>query len=133
MKTFTKIGSFLVASALAVSLAPGLSRAGDAGVKRGGFEYKGPSVSLFATPRTTAKPAITCEMCKPEFVPTMTQDTKLKTKTVLVEQHPCKGCATIIRSVGAQKATGKDISQHSCAGRLVAAVEACCTGMPVGK
>jgi hypothetical protein len=133
MKTFTKIGSLFVAGALVVSLTPDLSRAGDAGVKRGGLEYKGPEVSLFATSKTEVKPAITCAMCKPEFVAAVTQDTKLKTKTVVLEQHACKACATTFRRVGAQKATGKDVAQHSCAGRLVAAVEACCTGMPGRK
>jgi hypothetical protein len=133
MKTFTKAGSLLVAIALAVSLAPGLSRAGDAAGKRGGLEYKGPAVSLFATPKTEVKPAITCAMCKSEFVSAVTPDAKLKTKTILVERHACKGCVTTIKRVGAQKATGKDLAQHSCAGRLVASVEACCTGMPSGK
>jgi hypothetical protein len=129
MKAFTKISSVFIVAAITAAFTAGLSNANDVGMKRGGLEYKGPQVSLFAKPDVSPVPAMKCASCKPEFVAVATQDTKLKTRSVVLEQHACKACSTTIARVGAQKATGKDVSQHSCGGRVIAAVETCCAGM----
>jgi hypothetical protein len=125
MNFVSKVGGILI---VAASLAASAVMAGEVVIKKGGLVYKGPAKSLFATPQKTA-PIVTCVMCKPEFKPTLTQDSKLRTKTVMVEAHACKGCMTTIKSVGYQKAARKDIVEHRCAGR-VASVATCCSSMP---
>jgi hypothetical protein len=125
MNFVSKVGGILI---VAAALAATAALAGEVVTKRGGQVYKGPAKSLFVTPQRTA-PAMNCMMCKPEFKPTLTPDTKLKAKTVLVEEHACKSCVNTITSVGYQKATRKEIAVHSCAGR-VASVSTCCSAMP---
>jgi hypothetical protein len=125
MNFVSKVGGILI---VAAGLVASATWAGEVVYNRGGVEYKRPAKSLFATPQKTA-PSKTCLMCKPEFKPTLTQDTKLKTKTVLVEKHACKSCVNTITSVGYQKAARKEIAVHSCAGR-VASMTTCCSAMP---
>jgi hypothetical protein len=131
MKTsfLSKISSLVILAAAVGALAPSATiYGGDVGVKGGGLEYKGPSKPLFVSKKATA-PAVACVARKPEFVPTVTQDTKQKTKILMVEQHACKSCSTTITSVGAQKATRKDVVKHNCAGRTVA-MNTCCASVP---
>jgi len=122
MKSFSKISSLIIAAALLAAVS---SRAGDVVIKP--LRYQPPTKSQFVE-KVAVKPAITCAACKEEFVPTLTQDSKLKAKTVLVASHACNQCSTSVVRTGAQKATGKDVTQHKC-GTLVAAVETCCGGM----
>jgi hypothetical protein len=127
MKTnlITKISAVIIVAAAAVAFVPSAT-SGEVVVKRGGQKYETPGTSLFAAPRTIAAPNACVSSCKREFVPTQTQDTKLKTKTLLVEKHACNSCSTTIKSVGAQKATGKNVATHSCAGKLVTLNTGCC-------
>jgi hypothetical protein len=116
------ISSILTVAAITV-LTPSL-KAGEVDIKRGAMDLRRPTVSLFTEKLAPATPMV-CPACKPAFVPAVTQDAKLKTKTVLVESHACKACKTTIVRAGAQKATGRDVTQHTCGG-LMAAVESCC-------
>jgi hypothetical protein len=119
----SKISSVLIVAAVA-ALTPSLM-AGDVQIKRGALDIRRPAASLFSEKASPAK-VHTCPACKNEVVPVVTQDSKLKTKTVLVESHACKTCSTKIVRTGAQKATGKDVSQHTCGG-LLAAADTCCS------
>ena len=119
MKTFSKISSVIIVSTIAAAFS---ATAGDS-IKP--LRYQSPSQSVF-TEKVTPTVAMTCPACKPEIVSAVTQDAKLRTKTVLVENHACKACKTTIVRTGAQKATGKDVSQHTCGG-LLAAAETCCS------
>lgn len=119
MKTFSKISSVIIVAAMATAFN---ATAGDS-IKP--LRYQSPSASLFPEKATTTV-AMTCPACKPELVSAVTQDAKLRTKTVLVENHACKACKTTIVRTGAQKATGKDVSQHTC-GSMLAAAETCCS------
>jgi hypothetical protein len=118
MKTFSKISSVIIVAAMAAAFS---STAGDITVKP--LRYQSPSQSVF-TEKVTPTVAMNCPACKSELVSAVTQDAKLRTKTVLVESHACKACSTTIVRTGAQKATGKDVSQHTCGG-LLAAAETC--------
>lgn len=89
--------------------------------------YSPPAKALFETP-APAKTAPGCALCKNELVSTTTQDTKLRTKTALIENHGCASCKTAMKTVGT-KAFPKEVAEHSCAGR-VAAVGTCCANMP---
>ena len=124
MKSFSKISSLLIAAAMTAVFSP-IVRADEVVIKP--LRYQPPKASLF-TEKVAATPAVTCAACKNEFVPTVTQDSKLKTKTVLAASHACNECKTTIVRTGAQKATGKDVARHSC-GALLAAAETCCGGM----
>ena len=119
---FSIISSALIVAATAV-FAPSL-RSGEVVIKHSPRELQATSAPLFAE-RVAPVAGKSCPACKTEAVATVTQDTKLKNKTILVESHACKACKTTIVRTGAQKATGKDVSQHTCGG-LVAAVESCC-------
>jgi hypothetical protein len=124
MKNFSKITSVTIlaaAAALFISTATG----DEIVIKP--LRYQAPTKSLF-TEKVAATPAVTCTACRNEFAPTVTQDSKLKTKTVLAASHACNECKTTIVRTGAQKATGKDVARHSC-GALLAAAETCCGGM----
>ena len=121
MKSFSKISSLIIAASLLAAVS---SRAGDIVIKP--LRYQPPTQSQFVE-KVAANPAVTCPACKEEFATTVTQDSKLKTKTILAASHACKECTTSIVRTGAQKATGKDVTQHKC-GVLVAAVETCCGG-----
>lgn len=124
MKRFSKFSSVLIVAAVAAGFAS-VSRGDEVTVKP--LRYQPPAKSQFVTKATVASPVI-CPGCKDELVPTVTQDTKLKTKTMLVAKHRCEQCTTTIERTGAQKATGKDVRKHTC-GILVAATENCCAGM----
>ena len=124
MKSFSKISSVIIAAAVAAAFTS-ISRADEIVVKP--LRYQPPTQSQFVE-KVAVAPAVKCAACKEEFVPTVTQDTKLKTKTVLVAKHGCKECKTTIVRTGAQKATGKDARQHTC-GALLAAADICCGGM----
>jgi len=117
------ISSVLIVAAMSV-LTPSL-KSGEVVIKHSPRELQAPSTPLFVE-KAAAVVGMTCPACKAEFVPTVTQDSKLKTKTVLVESHACKACRTAIVRIGAQKATGRDVSQHTCGGMLAAA-ETCCS------
>jgi purine nucleoside phosphorylase len=119
----SKISSVLIIAAIA-ALTPSL-KAGEVIVKRGALDIRRPAASLFSEKATPAK-VHTCPACKAELTPAVTQDAKLKTKTVLVESHACKVCSTTIVRTGAQKATGKDVTKHICGG-LLAAADTCCS------
>ena len=123
MKSFSKISSVIVLAA-AAAVFTSTASGDDIVVKP--LRYQAPAKSQF-TEKVAVAPAVTCPACKTEFAPTVTQDTKLKTKTVLAASHACKECKTTIVRTGAQKATGKDVSRHSC-GALLAAAETCCAG-----
>jgi hypothetical protein len=97
---------------------------GEVVIKKG--HYSPPAKSLFETP--AAVPIKIASCCKEEFAPTTTQDSKLKTKTVLVAKHGCNSCSTKIVTVGAQKAGLRTVVEHSCAGKPVS-VAICCDGM----
>jgi hypothetical protein len=124
MKSFSKISSSIIVAAMATMFNPTAS-ADEVVIKP--LRVQPPAKSLFAEKIVVAPKAV-CPMCKEELVATQTQDSKLKTKTVLAATHACKECKTTIVRTGAQKATGKDVAQHKC-GALIAAVEACCGGM----
>ena len=120
MKSLSKISSLIVAAAF-------LSTAMAADIVIKPLRHQPPSKSQFAE-SVTVKSTVTCPACKEEFVPAVTQDTKLKTKTVMVAKHNCAECRTTIVNTGAQKATGRTAARHTC-GALLAAVETCCAGM----
>src|SRR4051812_29333174 len=126
----SKVGSVLiVAGALFASAPSPAVSAGEGVIKRGALDLKRPTSSLFVEAPKKAEVAISCAACKPEFVSVTTQDTKLKTKVAFIERHECKSCVTSIKSVGAQKATRRDVTEHSCAGK-VASAGSCCSTMP---
>jgi hypothetical protein len=128
-KNFVKVSAILTVVA---AVAASATWAGEVVIKRGALDLvKRPAKSQFATPAKTA-PAMACVGCKPQFVPTRTQDAKLTTKTIFVEQHACKSCETTIKSVGYQKAARKDIAVHTCAGRLASATT-CCSATPANN
>jgi hypothetical protein len=124
MKKFFKFGSVIIGVAAGLVLLSG-SRADDIVVKP--QRYQSPAKSQFVEKAVSAQ-TVSCSACKNELVPTATQDTKLKTKTVLVAIHGCAECKTTVVRTGAHKATGKDVKQHTC-GALMATVENCCGGM----
>ena len=124
MKSFSKISSLIIVTVSAAVFSP-TTRADDIVIKP--LRYQWPAKSLFVE-KVATTPKATCAACKVELTPTVTQDSKLKTKTILVASHACKECSTTVVRIGAQKATGKDVTQHKC-GALVAAVETCCGGM----
>jgi hypothetical protein len=99
---------------------------GEVVVKRGGQTYQSPSKPLFVAPKTIAAPNACIASCKRELVAVKTGDAKLATRTVFVEKHPCGNCSTTIKTVGAQKATGKDVATHTCGGRLMTLNTRCC-------
>jgi hypothetical protein len=124
MKNFSKMSSVAMVAAIAAAFSISVSGADEVVIKP--LRYQSPK-SVFTetvTPPSTMK----CPACTESFKPVVTQDSKLTTKTVLVAEHGCKECKTTIARVGAQKATGKDVRQHTC-GALLAAVENCCGGM----
>ena len=120
MKNFSKISSLIIGAAF-------MSTAMAADIVIKPLRHQPPAKSQFVE-KVAVKPAVTCAACKEEFVPVVTQDTKLKTKTVMLAKHGCAECKTLLVSTGAQKATGKMTARHTC-GALVAAVETCCAGM----
>jgi hypothetical protein len=125
----SKVGSVLIVMGALFASAPSPSvSGGEVVIKRGALDLKRPESSLFKAPEQ-ATAAMTCAACKPEFVPVTTQDSKLKTKVVLAERHACRSCVTVIKSVGSQKATRHDVTEHSCGGK-VASVGSCCSTMP---
>jgi len=123
MKTISKITSVVILAAVAAAVTS-ISRGDDIVVKP--LRHQPPPQSLFV--EKAAAPRLACVGCKSDFAPTVTQDTKLKTKTVLVAKHGCNDCKTTVVRTGAQKATGKDVRQHTC-GAMLAAAETCCAGM----
>jgi len=125
MKNFTKISSVLIVAAVAAVFSPA-SRADDITVKP--LRYQPFQSPPLFTAKEVATPNVTCAACAETFKPVTTQDSKLKTKTILVASHACKECTTTILRTGAQKATGKNVTQHKC-GALVASVENCRDGM----
>jgi hypothetical protein len=132
MKTsfVSKISAVIIFAAAAGAFAPSASTfGGEVIIKRGGSDIKHPAKVVAVTPKAEATPSACTRACKPEFVATKTSDSKLATKTLFVEQHACKSCTTSITRVGAQKATGKDLAQHSCAGRLIS-MNTCCSSTP---
>lgn len=125
----SKVGSVLIVVGALFASAPSPAvSAGEVVIKRGALDLKRPTSSLFEAPKK-APEAMNCAACKPEFVPVTTQDTKLKTKVVLMERHGCKSCSKSIKSIGAQKATRVDVAVHTCEGK-VASVGSCCSTMP---
>src|SRR5689334_11970675 len=72
----SKVSAILIVAAIVAASA---TWAGEVVIKRGALDLKRPAKSQFATPKSA--PAMACVSCKPEFVPTQTQDTKLKTRT----------------------------------------------------
>lgn len=124
MKSFTRISSVLIVAAVAAAFTSS-SVADDVAIKP--LRYQPPVNSSF-TPKVTVAPKVTCAACTDSYKPVVTQDTKLKTKTVVVAIHGCKDCKTSMVRTGAQKATGKDVALHTC-GTLMAAAENCCAGM----
>lgn len=118
----SKISLVLIVAAVA-AFAPSL-KSGEVIIKRGARDLQSPSTPLFVEKATPVK-AMVCPACKAEFASTVTQDSKLRTKTVLVENHACNSCKTAIVRTGAQKATVKDVSQHTCGG-MMATAETCC-------
>ena len=124
MKRFSKISSVIVVAAMAAAFTS-ISTADDITAKP--LRYQPPTKSQFVE-KVAVAPAVTCAACKSEFAPTVTQDSKLKTKTILVAKHGCNECKTTVARTGAQKATGKDVRSHKC-GALLAAAETCCGGM----
>jgi hypothetical protein len=124
MKSFSKISSLIIVAAMATVFT---STAGADEIVIKPLRVQPPAKSLFAE-KVVVAPKVACAACKEQLVATETQDSKLKTKTILVATHACKQCETTIVRTGAQKATGKDVAQHKC-GTLIAAVENCCGGM----
>ena len=100
MKSFSKISSVIIVAAMAAAFTP-TSSADEIVIKP--LRTQPAKKSLFVE-KVAVKPMVTCAACKDEFVPTVTQDTKLKTKTILVA------------------------TRHTC-GAILAAVETCCGGM----
>jgi hypothetical protein len=131
MKTnlVTKISAAVIVIAIAVAFAPNASSS-EVVVKRGGQAYAGPAKSQFATPKTIATLNACVSSCKTEFVPVLTQDSKLKTKTIVVAKHGCGSCSDSIKTIGAQKATGKNVAVHTCGGRLITMNTTCCSTTP---
>ena len=127
MKTnlIAKVSIVVGIAAAALVLTPSVS-SGEVVVKRGGQTYQSPNKPLFVAPKTIAAPNACVMSCKPEFVVVKTSDAKLATKTLFVEKHACGSCSTTIKTVGAQKATGKEVATHTCAGRLVTMNTGCC-------
>jgi hypothetical protein len=123
MKNFSQISSVIILAAVAAAFSSS-SMADDITVKP--LRYQPPAKSQFVT-KAVVTPAMTCPGCKDELGRTVTPDAKLKTKTVLLAKHGCEQCKTTVVRVGAQKATGKDVRNHTC-GALVAAAETCCAG-----
>jgi hypothetical protein len=121
MKTFLKT---IVITAVAAVISIGVSRADEIAIKP--LRYQWPGKPLFAE-KVTPSVAMKCLACTDTLKPVVTQDSKLKTKTILAAEHSCKECKTTITRTGAQKATGKDARQHTC-GALLAAVETCWGG-----
>ena len=124
MKRFSKISSVIMVAAVVAGFTS-ISRADDIVIKP--LRHQPPAKSLF-TEKVKVAPVVTCAACRDELVPTATQDTKLKTKTVLIAKHGCPECKTTLVRTGAQKATGKVVREHTC-GAMLAAVNTCCGGM----
>ena len=124
MKNFSKISSVAMVAAVAAAFSISVSRADEVVIKPLRYQSPKPVFTETVTPPSTMK----CPACTESLKPAVTQDSKLKTKTVLVAEHGCKECKTTIARAGAQKSTGKDVRQHTC-GALLAAVENCCGGM----
>lgn len=123
MKSFYKINSVIIPAAVAVVFTSTVF-ANDIVIKP--LRYQSPKSASTAT--AVSPVAMACPACKNEFVPTVTQDSKLKTKTVFIAKHGCSDCKTTIERSGAQKATGKDVARHSC-GAMLAASQSCCGSM----
>jgi hypothetical protein len=124
MKSFSKISSVIIVAAMG-AVFTSTAWADDVAAKP--LRYQSPTKSQFVE-KVAVTPAVTCPACKNEYAPAVTQDTKLKTRTVLVATHGCTQCKTAVVGAGAQKATGKNTIKHTC-GALVAAVETCCATM----
>ena len=122
MKSFFKISSILILAAAAAAFTS-TTGADDIIVKP--LRYQSPAKSQFVE-KVKVTPAVACPACNDQFVPAVTQDTKLKTKTVLVAKHG-DACKTTVARIGAQKATGKVVTRHTCG--ALAAVTTCCGGM----
>ena len=118
--TLSKFAAFIIATAVTLPVV-----AGEIVVKPS--RYTPPAKSQFATPHAAPIPLAAC--CKEKYTTATTQDTKLKTKTVLVAKHECPACKTTVKAVGAQKAGRKEVAEHTCAGK-VTTVAVCCAEMP---
>src|ERR1044071_3175856 len=117
MKSFSKISSVIIVVAMTLVFTSS-SRADDVAIKP--LRYQSPAKSQ-CVEKVAVPQAVTCAACKNELAPSLTQDSKLKTKTVLVAKHGCDQCKTTIVRVGAQKATGNDVRSHTCGALLAAA------------
>jgi len=124
MKSFSKISSIIILAAAAAAFT---STAGADDIVVKPLRYQSPAKSQFVE-KVAVTAAVSCPACKDQWVAAVTQDTKLKTKTVLVANHGCTDCKTTVARIGAQKATGKDVTRHTC-GALLAAATTCCGGM----
>ncbi|HUS37652.1 MAG TPA: hypothetical protein VM680_20050 [Verrucomicrobiae bacterium] len=124
MKSFSKISSIIILAAAAAAFT---STAGADDIVVKPLRHQPPAKSQFVE-KVKSTPPVTCPACKDQFVPAVTQDTKLRTKTILVASHACKECKTTVARIGAQKATGQHVTRHTC-GALVAAATTCCGGM----
>lgn len=124
MKNFSEVSSVIIAAAMAAAFSISVSRADDIVVKP--QRYQGPVKSAF-TAKATPATAMNCPACTETLKSVVTQDSKLKTKTIMASVHGCKECKTVVTRTGAQKATGKDVKLHTC-GAMLAAVENCCGG-----
>ena len=116
------IGSLLFVAAAIAAADPTYTRAGEVEIKRGGKDIRRPAVSLFAS--ETKKPAagMACGGCQSELKAVTTQDTKLRTKTLLVENHKCTTCKTTSGEVG-PKGDRTTVTKHTC---LAVASANCC-------
>lgn len=89
--------------------------------------YSPPAKAQFETSKPAPRVVAAC--CKEKYTTVTTQDSKLKTKQILVANHGCAACKTSIKSVGGQKAGRRDVVEHTCAGKLTTVAD-CCTNMP---
>lgn len=124
MKTIvSKVALLGVVAALTLPL-----YAGDITVKPN--RYTSPPKSLFPAKKVEEVTLAAC--CKENYAWTTTQDSKLKTKPILIATHGCPGCNTTRKTIGGQKAGLKEVIQHSCAGKVTTAA-ICCDNMPEMK
>jgi hypothetical protein len=121
MKTTNLIkafGSLVIIAAAVAAASPSDVRADDNIHKRGARDFAQPTARVVIVEK---KAAPACVACRNEYTPTVTQDSKLKTKTIVLRTHLCTSCKTLVAS--GPKSAPKETVTHSC---LAAGNGKCC-------
>ncbi len=117
---FKAVGSVLIVAAAVAAASPVYSRADDNPHKRGARDFAQPKVQVVAVATKADAPA--CGGCRNEYTTTVTQDSKLKTKMIALQNHLCTSCKTTVATLG-PKSAPRDVMTHSC---LAAGSGRCC-------